>query len=82
MSLTHVPLKNTGFWVSPCTRKDTRYLRTADTMLLHGGNFLKREAGCIYHEGEFRYIDLHELITFYGNDKKDEKNQIAGPSQS
>lgn len=55
-------------------------MRTADTMLLHGGNFLEREAGCIYHEGEFRRIDSHELITFYSNDEKDEKNQIAGPN--
>jgi hypothetical protein len=58
--------------------KDIRFVRTADTMLLHGGNFLKREAGCIYHEGEFRRVDPLELIMFYGNDEKDEKNQIAG----
>ena len=77
MSLTHVPLKNTGFWVSLCTRKDIGFMRTADTMLLHGGNFLKRETGCIYHEGEFRRINLHELTTFYGNDEKDENDQIA-----
>ena len=55
-------------------------MRTADAMLLHGSNFLEREAGCIYHEGEFRRIDPHELITFYGHDEKDEKNQIAGSS--
>ena len=51
-------------------------------MLLHGGDFLEREARCIYHESEFCYIDSHDLVGFYGNDEKDEKNQVAGLSQS
>lgn len=57
-------------------------MRTADAMLLHGGDFLEREARCIYHESEFCYIDSHDLVGFYGNDEKDEKNQVAGLSQS
>lgn len=51
---------------------------TAYAMFLHGGNFLKRETGRVYHEGEFCRIDLMELITFYGNDEKHEENQVAG----
>ena len=49
-------------------------------MLLHGGNFLKREAGRIYHEGEFRRIDLLELIILYSDNEKNEEDQIAGLS--
>ena len=54
------------------------FVRTADAMLLHGGNFLERETGCIYHEGEFRRIDPHESVVFYGDNEKDKKYQIAG----
>lgn len=43
-------------------------------MLLHGGDFLKREPACIYHEGEFCSIDPLDVITLYGNDEKDKKN--------
>jgi len=43
-------------------------------MFLHGGNFLKREAGCVYHEGEFCRVDLLDLIAFNSDDEKDEKD--------
>lgn len=78
MSLTHVPLKKTGFQVRLCATADFKFVRTADAMLLHGGNFLEREARCIYHEGEFRRVDFHELVVFYGDNEKDKKYQIAG----
>lgn len=51
-------------------------------MLLHGGDFLKCEARRIYHEGEFRHVDLPKVIAFYGDDEKNEKNQEAEDSQS
>ena len=53
-------------------------MRTADAVLLHSGDFLECEARCIYHEGEFRGVDFHELVIFYGDNEKDEKDQIAG----
>ena len=80
MSLTHVPLKKTGFQISPCTARGIRFVRTANPMLLHGGNFLKREARCIYHEGEFCRIYSLKFIVLYGDDEEDEKDQIAGLS--
>jgi len=43
-------------------------------MFLHGSNFLKREAGCIYHEGELCRVDPLDLIAFNGDDEKDEKD--------
>ena len=49
-------------------------MRTPNAMLLHGGNFLKRKARCIDHEGEFCRVDPLDVITFYGDDKKDEKD--------
>jgi len=49
-------------------------------MLLHGGNFLEREATRIYHEGELRRIYLLEFIILYSDNEKNEKDQIAGPS--
>lgn len=49
-------------------------------MLLHGGNFLKCEAGCIYHEGEFCRIYPLDMITLYGDDEKDEQDQEAAHS--
>lgn len=49
-------------------------------MLLHGGNFLKRKAGCIDHEGEFCRVNPLYGITFYSNDEKDEKDQETGRS--
>ena len=56
-------------------------MRTPDAMFLHGGNFLKCEAGCIYHEGELCCVDLLNFITLYSDDEKDEKDQETGRSQ-
>ena len=47
---------------------------TPDAMFLHGGNFLKCEAGRIYHEGELCCVDLLNFITLYSDDEKDEKD--------
>jgi len=55
-------------------------VRTADAMFLHSGNFLKREAGCIYHESEFRRVDVLDVITFYSDDEKNEEDQETGYS--
>ena len=71
-------MKNTRFEVSPRSREGIGFVRTANAMFLHGGNFLECEAGCIYHEGEFCRIDSLDLITFYGDDEKDEKDDITG----
>ena len=50
-------------------------------MFLHGSNFLKREAGCIYHEGKLCRVDPLEVITFNSDDEKDEKDQETGYNQ-
>ena len=56
-------------------------MRTANAMLLHSGDFLECEPACVYHEGEFCEIDLLDVITLYGDDKKDEKNEVAEDSK-
>lgn len=43
-------------------------------MLLHRGDPLKCETGRIYHEDEFCAVNPLDVITFYGNDEKDEKD--------
>lgn len=53
LMLTHVPLKKTSHRSDYVRGRDISFVRTADAMLLHGGNFLKGEPGCIYHEGKF-----------------------------
>ena len=53
-------------------------MRTPDAVFLHSGNFLQCEPGCIYHEGEFCKVDLLDGITLYGDDEKNEKDQVAG----
>lgn len=43
-------------------------------MFLHSGDPLKSETRCVYHEGEFCRIDPLDVVTFYSNDEKDEKD--------
>jgi len=50
-------------------------------MLLHGSNFLKGEAGCIHHEGEFCCVDPLDVITLYRDDEKKEKDNETGYNQ-
>lgn len=52
-------------------------MRTADTVLLHSGDFLKCEPRRIYHEAQFCKVDPLDAIALYGNDEKDEKDQVA-----
>jgi hypothetical protein len=49
-------------------------MRTADAMFLHSGDPLKREAGCIYHEGELCRIKPLDVVTFYSDNEKDEED--------
>jgi hypothetical protein len=70
-------LKNTGFIVSLRSWRAIDLARTANTMLLHRGDPLECETGRINHEGEFCIVNPLDVITFYGNDEKDEKDQVA-----
>ena len=62
------------FIVSLRSGRGINFARTANAMLLHRGDPLKCETGRIYHEDEFCAVNPLDIITFYGNDEKDEKD--------